>query len=266
MNQLDLEDDILSPEKLRIICFMCNWAFTEEELGTSKTRKTATVNVVRMKCIGGLDPVVVFETFTEGADGVLLIGCSLEDCHFIEGSVYAEFTVDVLKKLLVLAGLEPKRLELHLVSPIKEVKFANIIEDFARQLEMLRPSPLRRKKSDVNILENVQAARNAVADFRLRAFIGKEMELIRRANVYGEKFSQEEFDALLDEVVKAEFIRQKILLLTQKKPLSVKQLAHVLDMKPSVVLRHILNMRRMGVMTLDTTEGTTPLYKALETK
>jgi coenzyme F420-reducing hydrogenase delta subunit/DNA-binding transcriptional ArsR family regulator len=219
-----------------------------------------------MACIGGLDPVVVFETFTKGADGVLLIGCSLEDCHFIEGSIYAEFTVNVLKKLLVLAGLEPKRLELHLVPPVKGVEFINIIEDFATQLETLGPSPLRGEKPDVNILENVWAARNAVADFRLRAFIGKEMELIRRANVYGEKFSREEFSALLDEVVKAEFIRQKILLLTKKNPLSVKQLARVLDMKPSVVLRHILNMRRMGVMTLDATEGTTPLYKALETK
>jgi F420-non-reducing hydrogenase iron-sulfur subunit len=263
---LDLGDDLLGFEKLRIVCFMCNWAFSEEELATSRTGKTATVNVVQMACIGGLDPVVVFETFTKGADGVLLIGCSLEDCHFIEGSVYAEFTVNVLKKLLVLAGLEPKRLELHLVSPIKGVEFINIIEDFATQLETLGPSPLRGEKPDVNILENVWAARNAVADFRLRAFIGKEMDLIRRANVYGEKFSREEFSALLDEVVKAEFIRQKILLLTKKNPLSVKQLARVLDMKPSVVLRHILNMRRMGVMALDATEGTTPLYKALETK
>ena len=219
-----------------------------------------------MACIGGLDPVVVFDTFTKGADGVLLVGCNPEDCHFIEGSIYADFTVNVLKKLLVLAGLEPRRLELHLVSPIKGIGFINVIEDFATQLETLGPSPLRGEKPDVNILENVWAARNAVADFRLRAFVGKEMELIRRANVYGEKFSQEEFNALLDEVVKTEFVRQKILLLTKKSPLSVKQLAHVLNMKPSVVLRHILNMRRMGVVALDATEGTTPLYKALETK
>ena len=256
----------MGSEKMRIICFTCNWAFSEEKLAMGRIRKTATVNVVQMKCIGGLDPVVVFETFTKGADGVLLIGCGLEDCHFIEGSVYAEFTVNVLKKLLVLAGLEPKRLELHLVSPVEEVEFTSIVEDFATQLETFGSSPLRGEKPDARILKNVQAARNAVADFRLRAFIGKEMELIKRANVYGAKFSQEEFNVLLDEVVKAEFIRQKILLLTKKKPLSVKQLAHVLDMKPSVVLRHILNMRRMGVMTLDATEGTTPLYKALETK
>jgi coenzyme F420-reducing hydrogenase delta subunit len=261
-----LEDDLLGFEKLRIICFMCNWAFGEEELAISRARKTATVDVVKMTCVGGLDPVVVFEAFTKGADGVLLIGCSSEDCHFIEGSAYAEFTVNVLKKLLVLTSLEPKRLELYLVSPIKEVSFINVTENFATQLEPLGPSPLRGEKPDVNILENVWAARNAVADFRLRAFIGKEMELIRRANVYGEKFSQEEFNTLLDEVVKTEFVRQKILLLTKKNPLSVKQLAHVLDMKPSVVLRHILNMRRMGVMALDATEGTTPLYKASEAK
>lgn len=254
----------MSSKKPKIACFVCNWASSEEKLPVSKTRKVADVNVVQMACIGGLDPVVVLELLTRGLDGVLLIGCSLDDCHFIQGSGCAEFTVNVLKKLLVLAGLEPERLSLHLTSPIEEVKFTKIIENFATQLEKFGPSPLAEEKPDPSILENVLAARNAVADFRLRAFIGKEMELARRLNVYGERFSQEEFNALVDDVVRAELIRQKIVLLAKKKPLSVKELAQLLNLKPAVVFRHILNMRRRGMIALDTTEGTTPLYKALE--
>ena len=254
----------MSSGKPRIVCFICNWVPNGEKLVTSRTRKVADVNVVEVACIGGLDPVVVLELLTKGIDGVLLFGCNPPDCHFIEGSSYAEFTVNVLKKLLVLAGLEPERLESHWISPIEEVNFTRIIEGFATQLEELGSSPLRGEKPDANILENVLAARNAVADFRLRAFIGKEMELARSANVYGERFSREEFNVLLDEVVRAEFIRQKILLLAKKKPFSVKELAQALNMKPAIVLRHVLNMRRRGMIALDSTEGTTPLYKALE--
>jgi len=254
----------MSFEKLKLVCFTCNWAFSEEELAISKIRKVANVNVVRMACIGRIDPVIVLETFTKGADGVLLIGCAPPDCHFVQGNVFAEFTVDVLKKLLVLADFEPERLGLCWVSPIEEVKLTSIIEDFVAQLEKVGPSSLAGEKCDVNILENVLATKNAVSDFRLRALIAKEWILKKGVNVYDERISREEFDALLAEVVRAEFIRHKILLLTGKKPLSVKELAKVLNMKPAVVLRHVLNMRRKGMIALDSVEGTTPLYKAME--
>ena len=256
----------MSFEEPKIACFVCNWVFTEQELATSRIRKVANVNVVRVMCIGRIDPVIILETFIKGADGVLLVGCAPPDCHFVEGNVYAELTVNVLKKLLALADLEPKRLELRWVSPIEEVRFAKIIKDFTEQLGKLGPSPLARTKRDVNILENVFAAKNAVADFRLRALIGKEKELTKNVNAYGERISSEEFNALLDEVVKAEYIRHKLLLLARKKPFSVKELAKALNMKPAVVLRHIVNMRRKGMIALDSVEGTTPLYKAVEVR
>jgi coenzyme F420-reducing hydrogenase delta subunit len=247
--------------KRKIACFICKWAFSEEKSAPSKTRKL-DVNIVRTPCVGGLDPDRVLEAFIKGADGVLMVGCSPSDCHFIVGSVYSEFTVAVLKKLLVMVGLEPERLQLHLTSPIEETKFTRVVEDFAAVLEKLGPSPLAKKKPDASLLENALAAKNAVADFRLRAYIGKELELTKTANVYGERFSQDEFNASLDKVVTAEFIRQKILLLAKRKPFSVKELAQVLNMKPNVVFRHVLNMRRRGMIALEGTEGTTPIYKA----
>jgi F420-non-reducing hydrogenase iron-sulfur subunit len=259
-----LGDDFVSFEKPKIVCFACNWTFSEQELAVSRIRKVANVNVVRVLCIGRIDPVTVLDTFIKGVDGVLLIGCAPPDCHFVEGNIYAELTVNVLKKLLALADLGPERLEILWVSPLEEVRFTKIIEQIAGQLEKLGPSPLAGQKCDESILENVSAAKNAVADFRLRALIGREKELTQTANVYGERVSREEFDALLDKVVKAEFIRHKVLLLTMKKPFSVKELAKALNMKPAVVLRHILNMRGNGMIALASVEGTTPLYKALE--
>ena len=254
----------MSFEEPKIVCFVCNWVFSEQELAVSRMRKVANVNVVRVMCIGRIDPAIILETLTEGMDGVLLVGCAPPDCHFVEGNVYAELTVNVLKKLLVLTDLKPERLDLRWFSPIEEVRFAKIIEDFAKQLRRLGSSPLAREKCDVKILENALAAKNVVTDFRLRALIGKEKELTSSLNAYGERTSREEFNALLDEVVKTEFIRHKTLLLIEKKPLSVKELAEVLNMEPAFVLRHILTMRRKGMIALDSIEGTTPRYKAVE--
>lgn len=250
----------------KIVCFMCNWIFCEKaKPATNQTQQIpSNVNVVRVMCIGRLDPVIVLETFEKGADGVLLVGCTPPDCHFVEGNLYAEYAVNILKKLLVLIGLEPERLELCWHSPSEELELMHLIKDFTAQIQKFGPSALARQKFDEKVLLNVLATKNAAADFRLRVLTGRERELTENLNVYGEKIPQEEFDALLDEIIKAEFIRHKIRLLTKEKPMSVKEIAAIIDMKPALVLRHIVNMRRKGMVTLDHVERTTPLYRALE--
>jgi F420-non-reducing hydrogenase iron-sulfur subunit len=155
-------------------------------------------------------------------------------------------------------------LRLDWVSASEGQRFARIDTEFTEQTKKLGPSPLSEENLDKKILENIRAAKNAASNFRLRVLVGRERELTEKMNVYGEKIPQEEFDSLLDEIVKAEFIRHKIRILTRQKPLSVKELAAVIDMKTALVLRHIVNMRRKGMIALDRVEGTTPLYKALE--
>jgi len=252
--------------KLKIVCFMCNWVFcNEKQLAVNPQQRIPfDANVVRITCIGRIDPVVILETFRRGVDGVLLIGCTPPDCHFVEGNLYAERTVKLLKKLLALTGLEPERLELRWSSPTEEVKFFEILDDFAAQIQKFGTSPLAGERPDERVLLDVLAAKNVAADFRLRVLEGREKELTEIMNVYGEKISQEEFNALIEEIVKAEFIRHKIHLLTKQKPLSIKDLAVIIQMKPALVLRHIVDMRRKGMIALDHVEETTPLYKALE--
>jgi coenzyme F420-reducing hydrogenase delta subunit len=248
--------------KLKIVCFTCNWAFAEEEIVSIRMQKSRSL--VPVTCIGRLDPVTILETFLNGVDGVLLVGCAPPDCHFVEGNIHAQLTVGMLKKLLALTRLEPERLELSYVAPLEETGLIDIIEAFGKKLRKLGASPLAGEKIGENILENVLAAKNAMTGFRLRALIGKEKELKSGSNSYSERMSPEDFDSFADEVIKTEFIRSKILLSTKKKSSSVKELATELNMKPAVVLRQILNMRRKGIITLEGFDGATPLYKALE--
>jgi len=249
----------MGPEQPKIVCFLCNWAFCQEEI-----RVPSNVKVVRVMCVGRIDPVIVLETFVKGADGVMLGGCKPPDCHFVKGNLQAERTVKILKKLMALTGLEPERVKLVLFSPLEETGFNYYAMEFSEEMLKLGPSSLKEKELESKFMVNVLAAKNAASDFRLRVLLGREEELTETTNAYGEKISQEEFDALLDEIVDAEFIRHKIHLLTKIKPLSVKALAEAVGIKPATVLRHIANMRKRGMITLDRVEGVTPLYKALE--
>jgi coenzyme F420-reducing hydrogenase delta subunit len=221
------------------------------------------MNVARVTCIGRMDPAVVLETFEKGVDGVMLVGCKPPDCHFIEGNLQAERTVKALKRLMTLSGLEPERLRLLWYSPLEEESFTYYVDEFCDEILKLGLAPIKSAKLE-NVMLNLLAAKRAVSDFRLRVLLGREKELTESVNVYGEKIPREEFDALLDEIVREEFIRNKIYFLTKARPLPVKALAEAVKMRPAAVLRHIVNMRRKNMIALDHVDGTTPFYKALE--
>jgi F420-non-reducing hydrogenase iron-sulfur subunit len=170
----------------------------------------------------------------------------------------------MVKKLLALTGLEPERLKLEWVSASEGQRFARLVSEFTQQIKNLGPSPLSGKIPNQTILEDLKAAKNAASDFRLRVLVGRERELTEKNNVYQEKIAQEDFDSMLDEIIEAEFVRHKIHLLTTVQPLPVKTLAEVVHVKPAVVLRQIVDMRRRNMITVDHIEGTTPFFKALE--
>lgn len=245
----------------KITCFMCNFAFCQEE-----TQIQPGINVVRVNCIGRIDPVVILEVFEKGADAVMLVGCKPPDCHYVEGNLQAEITAKMLKKLMALMHVEPKRLELVWHSPTDRKSFSRCLEMFSDETRKLAVSPLKSLSPESHLLIDILAAKDVVADFRLRVLLGRQRELTETVNVYGEKVPQEEFDRILDDIVEAEFIRHKIHVLTRAKPLSVKALAERVELKPTAVLKHIVNMRRKNMITVDHVEETTPFYKALEVK
>lgn len=250
----------------RVIGFVCNWSLPRELEGTRPRAMQGypKMHLVRVMCVGRVDPVVVLDTFARGADGVLLIGCPTPDCHYVDGNTQAANKVKVLKKLLALTGLDPERLRLDWAAATDLEPFSTVVDDFRNRIIELGPSPLAGENPDEKMVVNVLAAKNAVADSRLRVMTGREEELTEAMNVYGELIPQAEFDETLDEIVNQEFLRQKIRLLARQKPLSVKAIAAETDVAPAVILRQIVDMRRKRMIVLDHIEETTPLYKALE--
>jgi coenzyme F420-reducing hydrogenase delta subunit/predicted transcriptional regulator len=250
----------------KIIGFLCNWcSYAGADLaGVSRIQYPPNIRIIRVMCSGRVDPVIVLEMFANGADGVIVMGCHPGDCHYVEGNLYEERKIKMLRKLIALTGLESERLRLEWVSAAEGQRFAGIVTEFTEQIKRLGRSPLSEEKPDQKMFENLQAARNAASDFRLRVLVGRERELTEKCNVYDEKMSQEEFDSLLCEVVEAEFMRQKIHLLTRIQPLSVKALAEATGLNPAEVLRQIVDMRRRNMITVDHIEGQTPLFAALK--
>ena len=131
----------------QIVAFCCNWCtYAAADLaGTSRVHYPPNVTIVRVMCSSMVNPIYVLKTFEGGADGVLVAGCHHTDCHYIDGPVKCDATVDKLRKVLHVLGLEDERLRRELVAASEGVVFARIIKEMVEQLKKIGPSPFKVK-------------------------------------------------------------------------------------------------------------------------
>lgn len=125
----------------KIIAFLCNWcSYAAADLaGTSRMQYPPNVRIIRVMCSGRVSPLHVLKAFQSGADAVLVAGCHIGDCHYLQGNLIANRRFMVFKKILQIFGIEPKRLKIAWVSAGEGAKFADLITEFTKELSDLKP-------------------------------------------------------------------------------------------------------------------------------
>ena len=134
----------------RIVVFACNGCSYAgaDTAGTSRLPYSPKFRVIRTMCSGRVNTVHVLRAFQMGADGVLVSGCHIGDCHYIFGNHWAIKQFDVTKDMLRTLGLEEGRVRLEWVSAAEGPQWAALIDEFVAQITALGPSPLRQGASD----------------------------------------------------------------------------------------------------------------------
>jgi heterodisulfide reductase subunit A len=130
------------------LCFACQWcSYAAADLaGVSRVQYPPNVRILRVPCSGRVDVLHVLKAFLSGADGVIITGCLIGDCHYIDGNVKAKNRVYVMKKSLKAIGIDPERLEIGFASSSEGQKFATMMTDFVEKIRKLGPNPLRPKE------------------------------------------------------------------------------------------------------------------------
>jgi len=136
----------------RIVVFACNWcSYAGADLaGVSRIQYPSTVRIIRVMCSSRVDPAFILRAFLRGIDGVLVAGCHLGDCHYIEGNYNTEKRIKKTMKALEYVGFETKRLRLEWISASEGQKFANVIREFTDELKELGPNPMLNTGADVH--------------------------------------------------------------------------------------------------------------------
>jgi len=246
----------------RIISFLCNWcSYAGADLcGVSRYQYPPNTRVVRVMCSTRISPQMVLRVLLEGADGVLIGGCHLGDCHYISGNYYTEKRFDIMIKMLQLVGLESERVRLEWISAAEGEKFSKVVTEFTTKIRDLGPNPVKDDKRLAFILEAAEAASQS---FRLTALASKEYNLTSRGNVYGEKLDQKKLQEIVTNVAREEFERALILLLTKRDQLSARDLSKKIGVPSDRVLDHIVELKKRNLIEMEYKHGTAPLYRAI---
>jgi heterodisulfide reductase subunit A len=114
-----------SPET-KTILFACNWCSYAgaDQAGIEKIQYPPSARVIRTMCSARISETFIEHAFDKGAGAVLMTGCHIGDCHYINANNQTKERFEKWKKKYEKKGIEPERFQLHWVSAAEGKEFA----------------------------------------------------------------------------------------------------------------------------------------------
>ncbi len=129
VNQIDamLETD---PED-KILTFACNWCSYAgaDYAGVSRYQYPTGGRLIRTMCSGRVSDRFIWDGFEKGAPVILVSGCHIGDCHYIDANHWTQKRVEKVRKKMEKIGIRPERLQLEWISAAEGVRFAQVMTD-----------------------------------------------------------------------------------------------------------------------------------------
>ena len=137
MEPIQIQDNF----RPKVVAFLCNWCSYAgaDNAGISRLKSPANILPIRIMCSGRVSPEMILRTFRSGADGVMVLGCHIGDCHYINANHRTVKRLPLLKNLIGYMGINPERFTLDWVSSAEAPKFARVTSKFVATIQELGP-------------------------------------------------------------------------------------------------------------------------------
>jgi len=202
-------------------------------------------------CTGRIDLAFILRAFTRGADGVFIGGCWLGECHYVtEGNYDALFNMHFARKLLERIGINPKRLRLEWIAASEGMRYAEVMNDFGKQLKGLGPLGQSEGLDAETLKLNLAAVTKLLPYAKL---VERERLRVRfkKQEQYDEYFDSDRFNKLFEELLADKLAVSRIMLLLRDNPLPAREIAEQLGLPPAEVSRHLNASSRLGLVSFD---------------
>jgi coenzyme F420-reducing hydrogenase delta subunit len=202
-------------------------------------------------CSGRVDLEFLLRAFSNGADGVFIGGCRLNECNYItHGNYDALSNVLLCRKIMEHIGLNPERLRIEFMSSGDGMLLVEVINAYCRKVKEIGPLGKSEGIDEKGLKFSLRAATQLIPYVklvereRLRVPVKSEEE-------YKKFFSSDEVNRLFNELVLDKLAISRIMLLLREKPLSTGEISEILGLNPSEVSRHMNSSSRHGLVRYD---------------
>jgi len=125
----------IDAKKRNIVVYSCNWNGADfEKVNTSKYKNTNFIFIQTM-CTGRIESTFLLRALEGGADGVLVVGCSADECHYEFGAKRFAETYAKVQQLAHMLGYDKDRIEYETVSDKNTDKFVEVVTNYARKFK-----------------------------------------------------------------------------------------------------------------------------------
>jgi coenzyme F420-reducing hydrogenase delta subunit len=196
----------------------------------------------------------VLRAFANGADGVFIGGCWLGECHYVtEGNYDALSMMHLSRKVLEQVGINPKRLRLEWIAGSEGMRYAEVMNDFGKQLKEMGPLGTGEGISKEGLKFKFKAVTKILPFLKL---VERERLRVRfkTEEEYNEYFASAEVNKLISELVADKLAISQITTLLGEKALSTREISEILHLEASDVARYLNSSARQGLVHYDTSQ------------
>ncbi|MFC1845854.1 CoB-CoM heterodisulfide reductase HdrA2 [Chloroflexota bacterium] len=146
-----------NPEK-KIITFLCNWCSyaAGDMAGMSRIQYPSNNRFIRVMCSARVSEDFIWHAFKLGAPVVLLSGCHINDCHYINANHWTMKRADKIWNRMEKLGIRPERMQLEWISAAEGPRFAQIMQYLEDMRQKVTPEEIEATKKILSSEEGDQ--------------------------------------------------------------------------------------------------------------
>ena len=237
-----------------VMAYGCAWGglAAADHAGLKGLTYDPRLYLLRVGCLGQLDPSVMARAFLEGANGLILIGCPPDNCHHSYGLDHTWSRVNLIKKLLEFCGLDRRRIALGHLDLNQPEQYIILAESFIKLINEL--GPIERSPE---VQEKLRGLYATVNNSRVRWVLGATLRRPWEEVYPGNQRNARAFDEDLLGILKEEWMKARIanLLSSDKRFFDLKELSQSLNANKEDIMDGLQEMVKEGAIRRVHKEG-----------
>ena len=132
-------------KRVSLLGICCNWSpyACYTAAGMAHLKIPPNFRLLRVMCIGRINQALILRAFEYGADGVILLECTDEDCRYGPGPEVGHVNIQRVRQLLRLLGIGQRRLVERSFATHEKGELVEALWEFAKRIERMGPNPAK---------------------------------------------------------------------------------------------------------------------------